>query len=78
MKDYAFPQVFRPVALVPAKPGPTPASPFNLSSQLLGDLAILFERESNRVESNHERSRLYGISRELDRLWRVKASTVRR
>lgn len=64
MKDFAFPQLF--------------SSPSLLSLRLLGDLATLFERESNAATSSDERSRLYKISRDLDRVWRVKAAKAQR
>lgn len=74
MKDFAFPPAARAfVAKLPA----THASPFMLSPRLLGDLAMLFDRESQRATSKSESARLYGIYRELDRLWRMKAASVR-
>jgi hypothetical protein len=83
MKDFVFsqrllaaisPSVVKPTALGPQ----TVASPYTLSAKLLGDLAMVFDRESRQATSRHERLRLYGIYRELDRLWRVKAGSVRR
>jgi hypothetical protein len=76
MKDFAFPPTARSFAAkLPAAPG-APASPSTLSPRLLGDLAMLFDRES-RYSTSYERARLYRIGRELDRLWRMKATSVR-
>jgi hypothetical protein len=87
MRDYAFPQIFRPQVLVPTRPAPPPpmpktprppSTPFDLSAKLLGDLATLFERESRQQAPVQEQARLFAIARELDRLWRVKTASTRR
>ncbi len=87
--NYAFPQIFRPQVLIPA-PNPVsppppmppqprpPGTPFDLSPKLLGDLAMLFERESRRRVPVQEQCRLFAIAKELDRLWRVKTASTRR
>lgn len=77
-KDFAFPQYFISKVLQPAARPTAAASPFVLSQNLLGDLATLFDREGQLFgEGSSERARLLKISRELDRMWRVKAASVR-
>lgn len=74
----AFPQalVFPPgTSPAPAK---KPASPSDLPTRLLGDLATLFRLEAERsYRQKHDREavRLYIISKDLERLWREKALT---
>jgi hypothetical protein len=77
MKDFAFPQHFISTVLPCAQPTAV-SSPFTLPTPLLHDLATLFEHEAAYANASDEKMRLFKISRELDRMVRVKTAYVRR